>query len=714
MELHLNVRPESCIPLSGQFVKAVIDNFCMKPQKGMADFPHCSVGVDRDSIVATDSYSAILVGEDSDDHNATIRNEALLAAERGKLYSTRVDIDGIDVLTDRDTGSVRAMPPIQGIIRDEMAKMDSIAIMSPAALEAVGKVARAAGAIAVELFQPSGETDILGFEFSFAPDPGHVNLFARWDGLIKARGVFKATKSAIARVASNDPDSAKPADESAPGAKVDLNPPSRHKSARAAGDAQPAVSTPPPAPKPVDKTITFTRGNYQLPKLTILQDRRDEQSVGGEHRETLLRTLSQFNVPATMDQVVIGPRLTQYQVYVPAGSSVKKISGLAQDIQMQLGVQSVRIEAPIPGKQAVGIEIPNSQPRTVGLEELVATESFMNSDKRLLMAVGLNLHGLPVYADLAAMPHLLIAGATGAGKSIGLASLICSLLLRNTPRDLRLIMIDPKKVELTLFEGLPHLMCPVIKDVKEAPGVLRALWREMDRRYDLLSELKVRNIDGYNAKVEEADRMPAIVCVIDELADLMLQARDEVETSIARLTQLARAVGIHMIVATQRPSVDIITGLIKANIPSRIGFKVSSMIDSRVVLDENGAEVLLGRGDLLFKSNEHPGAPVRVQSAFVSEVEIEEICNYWRDQEEPTYILQMVLPDEADEIGEDDPLLKECRAWVIERGQASTSMLQRKFSIGFSRASALLDALEKAGVVGPRDGPRPREVLVTE
>jgi S-DNA-T family DNA segregation ATPase FtsK/SpoIIIE len=325
--------------------------------------------------------------------------------------------------------------------------------------------------------------------------------------------------------------------------------------------------------------------------------------------------------------------------------------------------------------------------------------------------------GVNRFADLTRMPHLLIGGATNSGKSIGLASIIMSLLMRNTPKDLKFVMIDPKRVELALFDGIPHLLCPVIKDVKEAPGVLRAVWREMDRRYDLLSENGMRNIDGWNAKASFQDRMPYIVVVIDELADLMIQARAEVETSIVRIAQLARAVGIHLVIATQRPSVDVITGTIKANIPSRIAFAVSAQVDSRTILDGKGAEDLIGRGDMLYMPID-ASKPLRIQGCYVSEKELEAVCEFWRKQEKPTYILQPIPEagerssgrDDGDE--EVDALWEEAVRFVAERGQASTSMLQRRFSIGFQRASRLLDQMEERSIVGPRDGPRPREVLL--
>jgi S-DNA-T family DNA segregation ATPase FtsK/SpoIIIE len=347
------------------------------------------------------------------------------------------------------------------------------------------------------------------------------------------------------------------------------------------------------------------------------------------------------------------------------------------------------------------------------------TESleFHDNASPLRVALGRDVAGNAVYTDLTRMPHLLIGGATNSGKSICLAGLIMSLILRNTPKELRMVMIDPKRVELTLFEGLPHLMYPVVKDVKEAPAVLRAVWREMDRRYDKFSEKGVRNIDGWNSKVSAEEKMPYLVVIIDELADLMIQAANEVETSICRLAQLARATGIHLVIATQRPSVDVITGTIKANISSRIAFAVSSQIDSRTILDQAGADKLIGKGDMLFLPIDAT-KPVRIQGCYVGEKEIEQVCTFWRDQEKPHYTLTPIKAAIEEKEGkmredeDDDPLWEESVRWVVDRGQASTSMLQRRFSIGFQRASRLLDMMEERKIVGERDGPRPREVLM--
>ncbi len=460
---------------------------------------------------------------------------------------------------------------------------------------------------------------------------------------------------------------------------------------------------------------------YTLPPLSILKEptirtKRAQEEVQG-NIVTLENTLLEFGIEANVVEIATGPTITRYEVQLGPGIRVNRITTLADNIAMSMAASHVRVEAPIPGKNAIGVEVPNEKPVVVSLRELCETKEFGENPSRLLVGLGQDVSGRNKYADLTRMPHLLIGGATNSGKSIGLATIITSLLMRNTPKDLRMVMIDPKRVELSLFDGIPHLMCPVVKDVKEAPGVLRAIWREMDIRYDLFSERGVRNIDGWNSKASFAERLPYIVVVIDELADLMIQAAAEVETSIVRLAQLARAVGIHLVIATQRPSVDVITGLIKANIPSRIAFAVSSQIDSRTILDQGGAEKLVGKGDMLFLPID-ANKPTRIQGCYVSEREIEEVCKHWIDQEKPMYVLNPIAVAISDKEGEmreseeADAHWEEAVRWVADRGQASTSMLQRKFSIGFQRASRLLDMMEERGIVGPRDGPRPREVLV--
>jgi DNA segregation ATPase FtsK/SpoIIIE, S-DNA-T family len=495
---------------------------------------------------------------------------------------------------------------------------------------------------------------------------------------------------------------------------------------------EPARETKRPRPAPIFRETIQAAGDtlegtpkegYQLPPLSILAEpaakpKRGQQEMQ-QNIETLESTLEEFGIDANVVEVATGPTITRYEIQLGPGIRVARITALADNIAMNLAASHVRVEAPIPGKAAIGVEVPNATPSAVFLREVCDTREFREHPSRLCVALGQDVSGQNKYADLTRMPHLLIGGATNSGKSIGLATIITSLLIRNTPKDLRFVMIDPKRVELSLFDGVPHLMCPVVRDVKEAPGVLRAVWREMDRRYDLFAEHGVRNIDGWNEKASFQDKMSYIVVVIDELADLMIQAAAEVETSICRLAQLARATGIHLVIATQRPSVDVITGTIKANIASRIAFTVSSQIDSRTILDQKGAESLIGRGDMLFLPID-ASKPVRVQGCYVSEKEIADVCEFWRRQEKPAYTLTPVSEVVTSERGggddfgeeENDPLWEESVRWVVDRGQASTSMLQRRFSIGFQRASRLLDVMEERSIVGPRDGPRPREVLI--
>lgn len=468
-------------------------------------------------------------------------------------------------------------------------------------------------------------------------------------------------------------------------------------------------------------TSPTPKEGYKLPPLALLNAPANKQKRSPaemQHNiETLERTLEEFGIEANVTEVATGPTITRYEIQLGPGVNVRRITNLGDNLAMNLAANHVRVEAPIPGKAAVGVEVPNATATMVAMREVCDTKEFMEHPSRLVVALGQDVSGNNRFADLTKMPHLLIGGATNSGKSIGLASIIMSLLIRNTPKDVRLVMIDPKRVELTLFDGIPHLMCPVVKDVKEAPGVLRAVWREMDVRYDRLSEAGVRNIQGWNEKASFQDKMPYIVVIIDELADLMIQSAAEVETSIVRLAQLARAVGIHLVIATQRPSVDVITGTIKANIPSRMAFAVSSQIDSRTILDGAGAERLVGKGDMLFMPIE-ANKPTRIQGCYVSEKEIEDVCNFWREQEAPHYVLNPIavaIESREREMAEEsnDELWEDAVRFAVDRQQASTSMIQRKFSIGFQRASRLLDMMEERGIVGPRDGPRPREVLIT-
>ncbi len=474
--------------------------------------------------------------------------------------------------------------------------------------------------------------------------------------------------------------------------------------------------------EPTLTTITNEpKDGYVLPPLDLLtasndKKRKDPKEVQ-KNIEVLEETLEQFNIDANVVAVAQGPSITRFEVQLGPGIKVSRIVSLADNIAMSMAASHVRVEAPIPGKAAIGIEIPNAVRQMVTLREMCDNLEFHDGSNKIGLALGKDVSGTHKYTDLTRMPHLLVGGATNSGKSICLASVIMSLILKMTPKDLRLVMIDPKRVELTLFEGLPHLMCPVVKDVKEAAGVLRAVVREMDRRYDQFSDAGVRNIEGWNEKASFADKLPFIVVIVDELADLMIQCGNEVEYSICRLAQLARATGIHLIIATQRPSVDVITGTIKNNISSRIAFAVSSGIDSRTILDSVGAEDLIGRGDMLFLPIDAT-KPVRIQGCYVTEKEIEDVCTFWRDQEKPNYVInpaEVAIRDRENEIRDAqdaDPLYQEAVRWVIDRQQASTSMLQRKFSIGFQRASRILDMLEEQGIVGQRDGSKPREILV--
>jgi S-DNA-T family DNA segregation ATPase FtsK/SpoIIIE len=496
-----------------------------------------------------------------------------------------------------------------------------------------------------------------------------------------------------------------------PEAEIEVDPPR--------GKLRPAVTD--HTPKPLQQSAEPKDG-YVLPPLSLLrpieQRAKRSQTEVQANIETLESTLEEFGIEANVVEIAHGPTITRYEIQLGPGIRVNRIKSLADNIAMSLAANHVRVEAPIPGKAAIGIEVPNAKRSMVTLRAVAEADEFMKSDSKVTVCLGQDVSGVNRYADLAKMPHLLIGGATNSGKSIGLATIITSLLLRNTPKDLKLVLLDPKRVELTLFDDIPHLMCPVVKDVKQMAGVLRQVWKEMDRRYDVFSDAQARNIEVYNGKASFADKMPYIVVVIDELADLMIQAAAEVETSICRLAQLARATGIHLVIATQRPSVDVITGTIKANISSRIAFSVSSQVDSRTILDTPGADQLIGQGDMLFLPID-AHKPVRIQGCYVSEAEISAICEHWRNQQKPQYqidpVAALVEREETrmDLEDESDPFWADAVRWVADRGQASTSMLQRRFSIGFQRASRLLDLMEERGIVGPRDGPRPREVLIT-
>ncbi|NUL82907.1 MAG: hypothetical protein HUU60_09325 [Armatimonadetes bacterium] len=469
------------------------------------------------------------------------------------------------------------------------------------------------------------------------------------------------------------------------------------------------------APRPV--------GEYQLPPITLLQPAQPQpkrsQPELKQKIEVLERTLEEFGIGSNVVEIAHGPTVTRYEIQLDPGIKVSKVVNLADNLAMALAAIAVRVEAPIPGKSAIGVEVPNDHPQIVTLREVMDDPKFWKPDKPLMIALGKDVGAQNKFADLTQMPHMLIGGSTNSGKSMCLLSLISCLLFRSTPDQVRLVLIDPKRVELSLFAGIPHLMCPVVKNVAHASGAFRAVLREMDRRYELFATSSVRNIIGYNEKVQPHERLPYVVVVVDELADLMMQAAGEVEDSITRVAQLARATGIHLVIATQRPSVDVITGTIKANISSRIAFAVSSQIDSRTILDKTGAERLLGRGDMLFMPIDS-AKPTRIQGCYVSESEISEIVNFWKAQGEPSYLIS---PEDEGETGggrrgsfdeeEEDAMYVDAVKVVVAQGQASTSLLQRRLKIGYGRAARLLDIMERRGIVSPLDGPRPRQILIS-
>lgn len=464
--------------------------------------------------------------------------------------------------------------------------------------------------------------------------------------------------------------------------------------------------------------------SFKLPPLSLLtrplkvkSNRLNKEII--ENVRILEETLESFGVKASVTQVHLGPAITRYEIQPAPGVKVSKIVRLADDIALSLAAPDVRIEAPIPGKAAIGIEVPNREVAVVHLREILESTEFQEAESKLSIALGKDIAGNPVVADLTKMPHLLLAGATGSGKSVCLNTIICSILFKATPDEVKFLMIDPKMVELTAYNGIPHLIAPVVTDPKKAASALKWVVDEMENRYELFASLGVRDIIRYNnlraCSGESNHRMlPYIVVVIDELADLMMIAPVEVEDAICRIAQMARAAGIHLVVATQRPSVDVITGIIKANIPSRIAFAVSSQTDSRTILDINGAEKLLGKGDMLFLP---VGAikPIRIQGALVTEKELEEIVSYLSNQGKPSYLTEFAAEENTIEKQNDfgDPLFLEAAKLVIEVGHASASLIQRRFRVGYARAARIIDILEEKGIIGPYEGSKPREVLMT-
>ncbi|MGG3887787.1 DNA translocase FtsK [Metabacillus fastidiosus] len=462
-------------------------------------------------------------------------------------------------------------------------------------------------------------------------------------------------------------------------------------------------------------------GGYQFPSLTFLNippyRENDDQVWLEEQKELLDVTLKNFNVGAKVVNVTQGPAVTRFEVHPEPGVKVNKITNLTDDIKLSLSAKDIRIEAPIPGKNTIGIEVPNKESKMVFLREILRNPVFRSNPSAMTAVLGLDISGQPVVTDLSKMPHGLIAGATGSGKSVCINTILVSLLYKAAPHEVKLLLIDPKMVELAPYNEIPHLVSPVITDVKAATGALKWAVEEMERRYELFAHSGVRDIKRYNDLVKEhemGDHLPYIVIIIDELADLMMVAPGDVEEAICRIAQKARACGIHLIVATQRPSVDVITGLIKANIPTRIAFSVSSQIDSRTIIDVNGAEKLLGKGDMLFLENGSSKA-VRLQGTFVSDEEIERVVEFVKKQSKPNYLFeQEELMKRAAVQADGDELFYEACEFIVSHGSASTSSVQRRFRIGYNRAARLIDLMEEQGIISGNRGSKPREVLITE
>ena len=481
----------------------------------------------------------------------------------------------------------------------------------------------------------------------------------------------------------------------------------------------------------LEHTITVEEENYEFPPIELLDEGKATAIKGGKKAVTdtatkLQKTLHSFGVSAKVENVSVGPAITRYELKPAEGVRVNKIANLADDIALNLAAESIRIEAPIPGKQAVGIEVPNKEKEIVQLRDIIDSDRFRDSKSKLAFALGKDVAGEEVVADIAKMPHMLIAGSTGSGKSVCINTLITSIIYKAKPSEVKLVMVDPKVVELSVYNGIPHLLIPVVTDPKKAAGALAWAVQEMVNRYSLFASKGVRDIKGYNEAVEEegeGGKLPQIVIIIDELADLMMVAAKDVEDAICRLAQMARAAGMHLVIATQRPSVDVITGLIKANVPSRIAFAVSSGVDSRTILDSVGAENLLGKGDMLF-SPVGSNKPTRVQGAFVSDKEVEKIVDFLKSNGEVKYnedILESIenankTDKEIEEDSDDDtdPFLMEAIETVVETGQASTSFIQRRFKVGYARAGRIMDQMEQRGIISGSQGSKPREVLMSK
>ena len=481
----------------------------------------------------------------------------------------------------------------------------------------------------------------------------------------------------------------------------------------------------------LEHSMTADDEDYEFPPITLLKkgnhiSTRGNNKILADTVTKLQKTLYSFGVSAKVEDVSVGPAITRYEIKPAEGVRVSKIANLADDIALNLAAESIRIEAPIPGKQAVGIEIPNKENEVVHLRDILETNKFIDAKSKVSIALGKNVGGEAVITDIAKMPHVLIAGSTGSGKSVCINTLITSIIYKAKPSEVKLVMVDPKIVELSVYNGIPHLLIPVVTDPKKAAGALAWAVQEMEERYAKFASKGVRDLKGYNTTVEKEEegkgKLPQIVIIIDELADLMMVAAKDVEDAICRLAQKARAAGMHLVIATQRPSVDVITGLIKANVPSRIAFAVSSQVDSRTILDMAGAEKLLGKGDMLFLP-QGVNSPLRIQGTFISEEEtkkiVEYVCSQQRQQNDPMFDIDKIegattMVEEEVSHGKDayeEPLYNEIVEFVTEQGKASASLLQRRFRLGYNRAARCIDLLEERGIVGPPNGSKPREVL---
>jgi S-DNA-T family DNA segregation ATPase FtsK/SpoIIIE len=482
----------------------------------------------------------------------------------------------------------------------------------------------------------------------------------------------------------------------------------------------------------LEHTLTAEDENYEFPPIELLSEGKSNGPKGGkkaiaDNATKLQKTLYSFGVSAKVENVSVGPAITRYELKPAEGVRVSKIANLADDIALNLAAESIRIEAPIPGKQAVGIEVPNKETEMVHLRDILETDKFIDYESKLAFALGKDVAGNEVVTDIGKMPHVLIAGSTGSGKSVCINTLITSIIYKAKPSEVKLVMVDPKVVELSVYNGIPHLLIPVVTDPKKAAGALAWAVQEMVNRYGLFAAKGVRDIKGYNEAIEKEgsqEKLPQIVIIIDELADLMMVAAKDVEDAICRLAQMARAAGMHLVIATQRPSVDVITGIIKANIPSRIAFAVSSQVDSRTILDMVGAEKLLGKGDMLFYPS-GAAKPTRLQGAFVSDKEVEKIVSFLKSNGEVTYnedILESIEKanstdkeiDEQDEDDDTDPFLMDAIETVVETGQASTSFIQRRFKVGYARAGRIIDQMEQRGIISGYEGSKPRTVLMSK